>query len=81
MGGLRPPPHHRRSRLPHTGARLGPPIYQSLALLVVAYVVLFLPQALGAGEASLRQIPPSLEEASRSLGSSWWSTSRGSPSR
>ena len=58
------------------GARLGPPIYQSLALLVVAYVVLFLPQALGAGEASLRQIPPSLEEASRSLGRSWWSTLR-----
>ncbi len=57
-------------------ARLGPPIYQSLALLVVAYVVLFLPQALGAGEASLRQIPPSLEEASRSLGRSWWSTLR-----
>ena len=26
-------------------ARLGPPIYQSLALLVIAYVVLFLPQA------------------------------------
>ncbi len=58
------------------GARLGPPIYQSLALLVVAYVVLFLPQALGAGEASLRQIPPSLEEASRSLGRTWWSTLR-----
>ncbi len=57
-------------------ARLGPPIYQSLALLVIAYVVLFLPQALGAGEASLRQIPPSLEEASRSLGQSWWSTLR-----
>ena len=57
-------------------ARLGPPIYQSFALLVIAYVVLFLPQALGAGEASLRQIPPSLEEASRSLGRSWWSTLR-----
>jgi iron(III) transport system permease protein len=57
-------------------ARLGPPIYQSLALLVVAYVVLFLPQALGAGEAALRQIPLSLEEASRSLGKSWWSTLR-----
>ena len=60
----------------HSAARLGPPIYQSLALLVIAYVVLFLPQALGAGEASLRQIPPSLEEASRSLGRSWWSTLR-----
>ena len=43
-------------------ARLGPPIYQSLALLVIAYVVLFLPQAPGS-EAALRQIPTSLERA------------------
>ena len=55
---------------------MGPPIYQSLALLVIAYVVLFLPQALGAGEAALRQVPLSLEEASRSLGRPWWSTLR-----
>ena len=56
-------------------ARLGPPIYQSLALLVIAYVVLFLPQALGAGGGA-PPIPTSLEEASRSLGRSWWSTLR-----
>ncbi len=56
------------------GARLGPPIYQSLPLLVVAYVILFLPQAAGAAQASLRQIDPHLEEASRSLGRSWSTT-------
>ena len=37
-------------------------------MLTLAYVVLFLPQALGAIRASLLQISPSLEEASRLLG-------------
>jgi len=49
------------------GVRLGP-LYQSLTMLVVAYVVLFLPQAIGAIRASLLQVPPSLEEAARTLG-------------
>lgn len=49
------------------GVRLGP-LYQSLTMLVVAYVVLFLPQAIGALRASLLQVPPSLEEAARTLG-------------
>jgi iron(III) transport system permease protein len=52
------------------GARYGGPLYQTLALLVFAYVVLFLPQAVGAVRASLLQVPPSLEEAARSLGRS-----------
>ena len=46
------------------------PIYQSLGLLVVAYVVLFLPQAVSAVETALRQIDPHIEEAGRSLGAS-----------
>ena len=46
------------------------PLYQSLALLVFAYVVLFLPTALGSIRASLLQISPKLEEAARGLGSS-----------
>lgn len=50
------------------GARYATPIYQTLVLLIFAYVVLFLSQAVGANRASLLQISPSLEEAARSLG-------------
>jgi iron(III) transport system permease protein len=52
------------------GANHLPWIYQTLALLVIAYAVRFLPQAVGAQRLSLLQINPRLEEASRSLGSS-----------
>ena len=44
------------------------PLYQTLALLVFAYVVLFLPPAVGAARASLLQLSPRLEETARSLG-------------
>jgi iron(III) transport system permease protein len=47
-----------------------PAIYQTRTMLVLAYVVLFLPQAVGAIRASLLQVNPSLEEASRLLGRS-----------
>ncbi len=50
------------------GARVVPVVYQTRTLLVFAYVVLFLPQAVGALRASLLQVSPSLEEASRLLG-------------
>lgn len=46
------------------------PLYQSVALIVFAYVLLFMPRALINVRAGLAQVPPSLEEASRSLGSS-----------
>jgi iron(III) transport system permease protein len=46
------------------------PLYQSVALIVFAYVLLFMPRALVNVRAGLAQVPPSLEEASRSLGSS-----------
>lgn len=49
--------------------RLAPVLYQTLPLLMFAYVVLFLPQASGALRASLMQVNPSLEEAARTLGS------------
>ncbi|HYH12159.1 MAG TPA: iron ABC transporter permease, partial [Thermomicrobiales bacterium] len=52
------------------GANHAPWIYQTMALLVIAYAVRFLPQAVGAQRLSLLQINPRLEEASRSLGSS-----------
>jgi iron(III) transport system permease protein len=43
-------------------------LYQSLALLVVAYVIRFLPQAVGATRAALERIDPALESAARGLG-------------
>lgn len=51
-------------------ARWATPLYQSLALLLVAYTVRFLPQAVGAARASLLQVNPRLEDAARSLGKS-----------
>ncbi len=50
------------------GANYLTPLYQTLPMLVFAYVVLFLPQAQGSQRASLMQINPRLEEAARSLG-------------
>lgn len=43
-------------------------LYQTLPMLLIAYVVLFLPQAVGSERASLLQVSPKLEEAGRSLG-------------
>jgi iron(III) transport system permease protein len=53
-----------------------PWLYQSRWMLAFAYTVLFLPQALGAMRASLLQINPSLEEASRLLGKGSFTTFR-----
>lgn len=50
------------------GANYAPWAYQTLGLLVFAYVVHFLPQALGATRSGLLQIKPSTEEAARGLG-------------
>jgi iron(III) transport system permease protein len=44
------------------------PLYQSAALLVIAYAILFLPLALVSVRAALAQVPSGLEEAARSLG-------------
>ena len=52
------------------GARYGGPLYQTLALLVFAYVVRFLPQALAGAGSGLRTVDPRLEEAARGLGRS-----------
>ncbi len=48
--------------------RVALPLYQTLALLILALVVLFLPQAIGATRTALLQISPRLEEAGRGLG-------------
>ena len=49
-------------------ARYLTPVYQTLALLVFAYVVRFFPQALAGVESSLERVSPRLEEAARGLG-------------
>ena len=50
------------------GARYGGVLYQTLGLLVFAYVVRFLPQSLAATGAALESVDPHVEEAGRSLG-------------
>jgi iron(III) transport system permease protein len=50
------------------GARLGGLVYQSLGLLLFAYVLRFMPYALASTRASLDAVSPRLEEAARSLG-------------
>ncbi|MFP5318986.1 MAG: ABC transporter permease [Acidimicrobiia bacterium] len=52
------------------GARVASPLYQTVGMLVLAYLVLFLPQGVGALRSTLAQVSPRLEEASRSLGAS-----------
>ena len=49
-------------------ARHAPAVYQSLALLVLAYLVRFFPQALAGTTAAVARAEPKLEEASRGLG-------------
>jgi len=49
-------------------ARYASPVYQTLALLVFAYVVRFFPQALSGVESSLIRVNPRVEEAARGLG-------------
>ncbi|WP_276301075.1 ABC transporter permease [Halorussus lipolyticus] len=45
-----------------------PAVYQTVPLLVFAYVVRFLPQAVGAIRSSVLQVDPKLTEAARTLG-------------
>ena len=58
------------------GAQKLPWAYQTRGMLVFAYVILFLPQAIGVMRSSLLQITPSLEEASRLLGAGRLATFR-----
>ena len=54
------------------GIRYANPLYQTMYLLVAAYMVLFLPVALAAVRTALLQVNPHLEEAARTLGKSSW---------
>jgi len=49
-------------------ANYATPIYQTIALLVFAYVVRFFPQALAGSHSALVRVSPRLEEAARGLG-------------
>jgi iron(III) transport system permease protein len=50
------------------GANYAPWAYQTLGLLVFAYAIHFLPQAVGSTRSALLQVKPSVEEAARGLG-------------
>lgn len=58
------------------GANYAGFLYQTLPLLVFAYVVRFMPQSVGSTRTSLLQVNPKLVEASRTLGRDWLSTFR-----
>ncbi|MCU1441915.1 MAG: Fe(3+)-transport system permease protein sfuB [Cryobacterium sp.] len=48
--------------------RVAQPIYQTVILVIVAYLLMFLPRAIVNLRAGLAQVPTGLEEAARSLG-------------
>ena len=49
-------------------ARYASPVYQTIALLVFAYVVRFFPLGLSGVESAIERVSPRVEEASRGLG-------------
>lgn len=57
--------------------RSAPFVYQTLTLVVVAYVVRFLPEALSSARPSLASMDPKLGDASRTLGRTRLSTAAG----
>jgi iron(III) transport system permease protein len=50
------------------GTNYAQSLYQTLPMLLIAYVILFIPQAVGAQRSSLLQVSGNLEEAAQSLG-------------
>ncbi|MBW4678140.1 MAG: iron ABC transporter permease [Desmonostoc geniculatum HA4340-LM1] len=58
------------------GANYLPMLYQTLPMLIFAYLVLFLPQSVGTVRSSLLQLNPQIEESARSLGRNAWQTLR-----
>ena len=49
-------------------------LYQTVPLLLLAYMVRFVPQAVGSTKSSLLQVSPRMEDASRGLGQGWTGT-------
>ncbi|MBW4504021.1 MAG: iron ABC transporter permease [Scytonema hyalinum WJT4-NPBG1] len=58
------------------GANYLPWLYQTLPMLVFAYLVLFVSQSVGTVRSSLLQVNPQLEESAQSLGRTEWQTLR-----
>jgi iron(III) transport system permease protein len=56
--------------------RIARPIYQTVLLLLIVYLAMFVPVALAAVQSGMRRISPGLEDVSRSLGSGSWATMR-----
>jgi iron(III) transport system permease protein len=54
--------------LVYLGVRVVYPLYQTTTMLLLAYLVLFLPMAVGSIRAAVSTTPPVLEEVARSLG-------------
>jgi iron(III) transport system permease protein len=52
------------------GAKYLPGLYQTLPMLIFAYLILFLPQSVGTIRSNLLQVNPGLEESARILGRS-----------
>jgi len=56
--------------------RLAPSLYQTLPMLLLAYVIVFLPKSIGASRTAVQQVSPQLEEVARTLGrrrtAAWW---------
>tara|TARA_B110000444_G_scaffold218881_1_gene218697 strand:+ start:1855 stop:3132 length:1278 start_codon:yes stop_codon:yes gene_type:complete len=50
--------------------KIFPSIYQSLTALIISYLIVFLPQAIGAGQASMEQVKLTYLDASAGLGMS-----------
>lgn len=49
-----------------------PVLYGSSFVIVVAYLIRFLPQSMQSSSASLEMIPPKIDEAARNLGEPFW---------
>lgn len=58
------------------GSALLPALYQTASMLIFAYLILFLPNALAAIKTPLSQIPRSMDELSASLGQTKYETLR-----
>lgn len=52
--------------------RLAPGMYQTVATVVIAYAIMFLPRAQTTLRSGIAQAPPLLEDAARTLGASPW---------
>jgi iron(III) transport system permease protein len=48
--------------------KIFPSIYQTFVTLIISYLIVFLPQAVGGGQASMEQVKLSYIEASSGLG-------------